>query len=322
MKDEGKKIKAENNFNRRDFCKTASVAAGLSVLPIGDLFAAEKPKFQLNYILSSAMYGTTELSKIVPEVEKIGANAIDIWPRPHGNQWDQVEKMGPEKFCEMLTKHHVNLGAISSYKFGSLNLKPIMEKASQMCGQSTLFVVGGTGPKDLKGDELKAAVKKYAEQLKPHIEMAFGYGYTIAVENHGNNLIDSPDSCKWLLEFTDSENLGIAFAPHHFENLNLGAKEMAKLVHDFGDKTVLFYAQQHGNGSKKKLPKDQELLQMPGRGKLDFKPIMQALKKINYQSVTEIFMHPVPRGVPILPTVAEITAEINKSRAYLEKCLE
>jgi hypothetical protein len=33
---------------------------------------------------------------------------------------------------------------------------------------------------------------------------------------------------------------------------------------------------------------------------------------------TEIFMHPVPRGIPILPTAAETTAEIVRAREYLE----
>ncbi len=75
-------------------------------------------------------------------------------------------------------------------------------------------------------------------------------------------------------------------------------------------------------GCMKKLPKEQELLQMPGRGKLDFVPIVGALKKINYNGWTSIFMHPVPRGIPILPTAREVTAEINRSRLYLEDCLK
>jgi hypothetical protein len=29
-------------------------------------------------------------------------------------------------------------------------------------------------------------------------------------------------------------------------------------------------------------------------------------------------MHPVPRGIPILETTADVTREINRSRAYLE----
>ena len=34
-----------------------------------------------------------------------------------------------------------------------------------------------------------------------------------------------------------------------------------------------------------------------------------------------IFMHPVPRGVPILESVAEITAEVNRARSHLATAL-
>jgi sugar phosphate isomerase/epimerase len=57
---------------------------------------------------------------------------------------------------------------------------------------------------------------------------------------------------------------------------------------------------------------------MPGRGPLDFGPLMHALRDMNYRGFTEIFMHPFPRGLPILDTPAAITAEINKARAYLD----
>jgi sugar phosphate isomerase/epimerase len=74
-------------------------------------------------------------------------------------------------------------------------------------------------------------------------------------------------------------------------------------------------------GCHRKLPKEQELMQLPGRGRLDFVPIVAALKDINYKGWTEVFMHPVPRGIPIMPTTAEVTAEINRARDYLETCL-
>jgi sugar phosphate isomerase/epimerase len=72
----------------------------------------------------------------------------------------------------------------------------------------------------------------------------------------------------------------------------------------------------------KPMPLKEEIQQLPGRGKLDFVPILKALKDINYQGFTEIFMHPTPRGIPILPTAAEVTAEINRARQYLDKCLQ
>ena len=74
-------------------------------------------------------------------------------------------------------------------------------------------------------------------------------------------------------------------------------------------------------GSKDPLPKAQEMKQLPGYGELDFQPMVAALKNIGYGRRTSIFMHPVPRGIPILPTAAEVTAAVNRSREYLDACL-
>jgi sugar phosphate isomerase/epimerase len=54
---------------------------------------------------------------------------------------------------------------------------------------------------------------------------------------------------------------------------------------------------------------------------LDFRPLLAALKKIGYSGGVEIFMHPVPRGIPILETTAQVTDEINRARRYLDQCL-
>ena len=60
---------------------------------------------------------------------------------------------------------------------------------------------------------------------------------------------------------------------------------------------------------------------MPGYGSLDFTPLLAAMKKTNYRGWTEVFMHPVPRGIPILEPTAKVTEAINKSRSYLEACV-
>ena len=45
------------------------------------------------------MYGELPLAKILPDVPKTGAEWIDLWPRRHGNQREQVAEMGEEKFA-------------------------------------------------------------------------------------------------------------------------------------------------------------------------------------------------------------------------------
>ena len=274
---------------------------------------SEKP-FELDYILASCMYGTLPLAEIVPEVKRIGSERIDIWPRVHGNQREQVESMGNAAFAALLATHGVGLGISTRFDLGPFGLEEEMAFAQEL--GASLIVTGSTGPKELAGEELRAAVSDFAEALKPHIAAAEKHGITISIENHGSALIESPDSMKWLIEFTDSPYLGIALAPYHLPD---DAQLVAQLIADLGQGLALFYAWQHGMGCHEKLPKEQELMQMPGRGSLDFAPILAALKKINYSGWTEIFMHPVPRGIPILDSTADVTDEINRARHYLDQ---
>ncbi len=300
------------HITRRQFIGATAALATAPAL-------AAHPKFRLNYILSSSMYGTLPLKTILPEVHTTGSDTIDIWPRVHGNQREQMEEMGHEKFAALLKQHRTDLGCITRYDLGPFGLQKEM-KVAQNFGTKVL-VCGGRGRKGLKGAELKAEVKKFAELLKPHAAAAEKANVTIAIENHGNNLMDSSDSMKWLVELAPSKHLGIALAPYHLESLGVDADGHAKLIKALGNRIALFYAWQHGMGCSKKLPKEQELLQMPGRGKLDFVPIVRALKQINYSGYTSIFMHPVPRGIPILENATACTAEINRARAYLGRCL-
>ena len=274
---------------------------------------SEKP-FELNYILASCMYGTLPLAEIVPEVKRIGSERIDIWPRVHGNQREQVESIGNAAFAALLATHGVGLGISTRFDLGPFGLEEEMAFAQEF--GASLIVTGSTGPKGLAGKELRAAVSDFAEGLKPHIAAAEKHGITISIENHSSALIESPDSMRWLIEFTDSPYLGIALAPYHLPD---DAELVAQLIEDLGQGLSLFYAWQHGMGCHEKLPKEQELMQMPGRGTLDFAPILAALKKINYSGWTEIFMHPVPRGIPILDTTADVTGEINRARHYLDE---
>ena len=274
---------------------------------------SEKP-FELNYILASCMYGTLPLAEIVPEVKKIGSERIDIWPRVHGNQREQVESMGNAAFADLLATHGVGLGVSTRFDLGPFGLAEEMAFAQEF--GASLIVTGSEGPKDLTGEELRAAVADFAEALKPHITAAEKHGIIISIENHSSALIESPDSMRWLIEFTDSPHLGIALAPYHLPD---DAALVAQLIANLGQGLALFYAWQHGMGCHEKLPKEQELMQMPGRGSLDFSPILSALKKINYTGWTEVFMHPVPRGIPILDTASDVTDEINRARHYLDQ---
>jgi sugar phosphate isomerase/epimerase len=312
-------------ITRREALATIAASSSLAIFGQATLTNAEDAKvktkskkteaFKPNYILASPMYGYAPLAQIVPEVAKTGATHLDIWPKSHGNQREQLDEMGEAAFAALLKKHNVKLGCITQYKLGPFGLQDEMRLAQRL-GCKTI-VCGGRGPKGLKGAELKKAVQNFIEQLKPHLAVAEETGVTIAVENHGSNLIESPDSLKWLADLRPSKHLAVAFAPYH---LPQDEQLLADLLKALGNRIAMFYAWQHGMGCHKKLPKEQELLQLPGRGELDFSPLLAALANVNYSGWTEIFMHPVPRGIPILDSNKAITDEINRSRAYLTKC--
>ena len=308
-------------LSRRDFCRFAlnsgilsstCLTAGAILSPAVSLCADQKP-FRLNYIVASAMYGKTPLSQLVPEVSKTGAEYLEIWAERHGNQREQIDEMGEDAFLALLKQHQIKLGSFTCFKFGIFNMQPEMELVNRLGGD--MVICNTPGPKNLTGSALKSEIKKFAEKMKPHVEFAENLDITIGVENHGGGLINSPDSIRYLMEAITSPKLGLAMAPYH---LPQDPELMAKLITHLDSRLVHMQAWEHGMGCMTKLPKEQELMQLPHRGPLDWKPILTALKSIDYQGRTEIFMHPVPRGIPILPEISEVTAEINSARKHLE----
>lgn len=307
-------------MKRRNFIQLSIAGAALSSGLFRSTVAAEdsvespKEKWNLRYMLASCMYGYMYIGEILPEISVTGSEALDIWPKVHGNQREQLDDLGEETFVAMLNKANTKLGCITQYKLGPFGLREEM-KLSHRLGCETI-VTGARGPKGLSGTELKSAVMQFVEKMKPHLEVAGESNVVVAIENHGNNLIESPDSLKWLAELSEDLPLGIALAPYH---LPQDALKLADLIKVLDNKIRVFYAWQHGAGCMEKMPKERELLQMPGRGELDFGPIVRALREINYAGWTEIFMHPVPRGVPILETAKQVSDEINRSRKYLDQ---
>jgi sugar phosphate isomerase/epimerase len=303
-------------ISRRALLRSAAGAVAGAAVARGAA-AADAP-WQPTYILASALYGNFPLADILPEVAKTGAGSIDLWPKPHGTQREEVDTLGEEKVREMLTVAGVKLGSIACYSIGAFKLAGEFALAKRLGAEAPVLVTMAPGKGDVPGVELAAAIKDFLENLRPSIAAAEESGGVIAIENHSNSLLRTPDSVRRFADAVTSDRVGVALAPHH---LPQDAHLIATLAHDLGPRMKFVYAQQDGKGSKEKLPKEVELLQMPGRGPLDFGPLMRELAAQRFAGPVEIFMHPVPRGVPILDTVPAITAEVNRARAYLEALL-
>jgi sugar phosphate isomerase/epimerase len=269
-------------------------------------------------MLASAMYGSLSLAEILPEVKKTGATGIELWPKKHGTQREELDAIGHDQFAAMLKEDGIGFGGTTRYDLGPFGLKDEIAIVKKLGG--SFIVTGGAGTwKGVTPEQLKTNVKDFAEKMKPHAALAAENGVSIGIENHVNNLIDTPDSLLWLADaIRDMPGIGIALAPYH---LPQDTKLLTELITHIDQKMTLFYAWEHGMGCMKPMPKEEELQQMPGRGKLDWKPLLAALKAANFTGPTEIFMHPTPRGISIMPTIAESTAEIVRARNHLDSLI-
>jgi sugar phosphate isomerase/epimerase len=304
-------------FSQSDFIVNINRRSAMFLAASGSLSftratqAADQP-FRFRYALASCMYGYAPLAEILPEAKKIGATGIDIWPKVHGDQREQLDELGEARFAKMLGEYDLALSCITQYKLGPFGIDDELRLAGRLGCQ--MIVTGGQGPRNLKGAELKSAITAFVEKMKPTLEIARENGVKIAIENHANNLIHDGDSLRYLMDVAPRDAIAVAFAPYH---LPQETDLLCRLLRELDDSIAVFYAWQHGMGCSKKLPKEQEMLQMPGRGSLDFGPIVQTLAEIEFEGWTEVFMHPVPRGIPIRETTPDVTDEINRARKYL-----
>jgi sugar phosphate isomerase/epimerase len=306
------------SHSRRTFLGTAALAAAAVARGMRVGTGAAVNRWQPRWILASALYGNAPLAEILPEVRKAGADMIDLWPKPHCTQREEVDSLGEPTVRELLAAAGVKLGGIACYKVGAFNLAGEFALAKRLGGEGVVLVTTAPGDGSATGDPLVVAIRAFLDKLAPSIAAAEATGGTIAIENHSSSLLQTPEGIHRFAELATPDCVGVALAPHH---LPQDAELIASLARDLGPKLKFVYAQQHGKGSKEKLPKEDELLQMPGRGLFDFGPLMRELAEMNFEGPIEIFMHPVPRGVPILNSIEAITAEVNRARACLERTI-
>ncbi len=274
--------------------------------------------FKPRHLLSSALYGGLPLSEVLPEVAGSGAAGLDIWCKPHGSQREDMDGMGVDAAAALFEKHRVRLVCSTRYGLGPFKLGEEMKILKRFGGE--LLVTGAHGPKNVAGAEARAAMKTFLEQLQPHADAAGALGLKIAIENHSNSLLSTPDSIRAWAELNRHPALGMAFAPHH---LHESVGEMPGLIRDLGAANLpFFYLQEHGIGAKQKVEKSIELQQLPGYGSLDYGPILAALAGVGFHGWLEIFMHPTPRGIPVVEGgAAAVTAVVKKSRDHIDQLI-
>ena len=308
---------------RRHFLQVAGASLLASALSQEEAMSAQLARpsaapraWAPRYLLASSLYGYTALPEVLDQVRLCGATAVDLWPKVHGNQREQLTEMGVDAFRTHLQQREIGLGCLTQFPLGPFGLADELRLSQSL--DCRLIVTSCPGAKGQQGEALRRAVREFLQRMEPHLALAAETGVVIAIENHSNSLIDSVEALLTLHELNSSPNLGIAFAPYHLPQ-DVGI--LSECLRELGSAVKLFYAWQHGKGCMQAQPKPDELLQLPGRGELDFRPLMTVLRDNRYDGWIEIFMHPFPRGIAIHESVAEVTAEINRARDYLDRCL-
>lgn len=278
---------------------------------------ADSSCFQLRYILPSSLYGTLPLEEILPEVKKIGSNQIDLWPPPHGDQRKYIELWGEKEFKKRLADRGVQCAVLTRFDLSLTAMEEEVRLLARLEGKTILTTYFRSKDKP-RPKTIQEEVDLAIEALTPLAKVAKQEGIRIAIETHTNAFLDTIESVEYFVRCAP-ESLGLALAPYH---LPQEPQRLAKLIETVGTKLYHFYAWEHGHGCMKPMPKEEEMTQMPGRGTFDFKPLLAALRQIDYKNPASVFMHPTPRGIPIRESLAKVTNEILHAQNHLNSLLK
>jgi sugar phosphate isomerase/epimerase len=263
-------------LNRRNFLDRAargSLALGLLGPQLATAAESREKPWRLRLSTSSIHFKGLPIEQACARIAGLGFEAIDIWCAydgcPHLD--DVLNRLGPDGLKALLAQHKLKLYAFSTYVGGYAKYAELLGKAG-----GGMAIQGSPGP--CKPEELTARMKSFLEDLKPQVELAEKYNSYLAIENHGQSLLDSLDSFKAFADLNRSPRLGIALAPYHVQALGASVE---KAIANCGQQLFFFYAWQN----------QPELKQLPGHGPTDFKPWLQALAKVNYAWYVNPFMH-------------------------------
>jgi sugar phosphate isomerase/epimerase len=142
-------------------------------------------------------------------------------------------------------------------------------------------------------------MRAFLESLKPQLELAEKHNSRLAIENHGDALLNSLDSFKAFVDLNSSPRLGLALAPYHLQAIGAPVEETIRIC---GRQLLFFYAWQNQPG----------IAQLPGHGPADFTPWLRALAQANYRGFVNAFMH----GAVEADTMS---AALAKTRDYLKQ---
>ncbi len=135
------------------------------------------------------------------------------------------------------SKHKLELGGFTVYDAGFPRYAEFIGKfgGGVVVRES---VYGKFAPADLT-----AQMKDFFEKLKPQIEQAVKAKARLAIENHGDALLNTPDSLKAFVDLNPApDDVGIALAPYHLQGIKASVEDA---IATCGAQLAFFYAWQN-----------------------------------------------------------------------------
>jgi len=294
-------MQENERISRRRFIASSALgsAVGLTVPSLlkADGDSTLSDPWQMRLSTSSIHYLHLPIEQACQSIADLGFSAIDIWSAhagcPHLD--DVANRLGTDGLKQLLKKTGLRLCSFSVYRGGYARYAKLLGDVG-----GGVAVRGSSGP--CKPSQTVARMREFLESLKPEIELAEKNDSYLAIENHGNALLDSLDSFKAFVDLNKSARLGIALAPYHLQALDASIEEAISIC---GRQLFYFYAWQRADGVK----------QLPGHGPTDFGPWIAKLAETRYGGYVNPFMH------GDIDTNA-MSKALAKSRAYLMQCRE
>jgi sugar phosphate isomerase/epimerase len=289
-------------FDRRQFLRGTAAALALAGLQAGRAGAAPAHPWRMRLAFSSVMLAGLPIEEVCARAARLGFEAIDIWC-PFGkcnHLADVVARLGPDGLKELLARHKLALASFTTYRTGAeaVGFPAYADFIGKFGGG---VVVRESEYTKAKPENLTSAMRAFFEKLKPQIEMAAENKVRLAIENHGDALLDTPDSFKAFVDLNPApQHVGLGIAPYHLQNIKAPVDDVIRIA---GSQLLFFYAWQAAGGMK----------QLPGHGPADFVPWLKALADIRYAGFVNPFLHGEP-------TPEELSAGMTKACAYLKDC--
>jgi sugar phosphate isomerase/epimerase len=275
-------------MNRREFLTATAVAslAGGCIHPVSS-------HWRLWLSTSSIHFKHLPLERACERIAALGFDGVDIWSGYEGcpHLDDASNRLGPGGLKDLLDRLRLRLCSFSTYVGGYAKYAALLGGAG-----GGVAIQGSAGP--CPPAELTSRMKAFFESLKPLADLAAQHNSWLAIENHGDALLDSLDSFRAFVDLNPFDRVDIALAPYHLQARGDRVEDAIRIA---GRRLLFFYAWQKADG----------LAQLPGHGPADFKPWLRALRDIGYRRFVNPFMHgDVESG--------QMAAALAQSRTYLK----